>query len=174
MTDKKVPPAVADFLVAENAAKRGPVKSLYVEIKREEVEGMRARIAELETSEKIWQALVSLDELGGLVNEAIDTELAALKEQQRGGVVLPDRANPTNIRAILGEVGVHSQANQSFAELVYNHALDTVARLNPPGECVAVPRELLGSICSSNNNALSRLPELRTILAQHGKAVGDE
>lgn len=51
------------------------------------------------------------------------------------------------------------------------------ARLNPPGECVAVQRELLSRIVKCYEDGMSiygECEELRTILAQQGKAVGDE
>lgn len=115
-------------------------------------------------------------------------------EQQRGGVVLPGRRTAGNDLA------------RSYVD-GWNACLDEVARLNPPGECVAVRRDVLADLVSLwaiNGNGRSGSPNhshttpgiwdqgnpegiagqpcaecaiydaARSILAQQGKAVGDE
>ena len=126
----------------------------------EEIAKRDARIAELEQQRQFWRGITK--QLGYKCEQ---------HEQQRGGAVLPEQK--------ILDYG-HSDAFVAG----YNTCLDEVARLNPPGECVAVPRELLrcvvGADASMGANAFQladgwkAMDELRALLAQQGKAVGDE
>lgn len=66
------------------------------------------------------------------IAEVIEQQAARIAEleQQRGGVVLPERKDPE---------GYSKGSPDWHAAHAQNECLDEVARLNPPGECVAVP-----------------------------------
>jgi hypothetical protein len=155
-----------------------PVKTLYVEVKRSEVEQMRATIERQEAE---------IEQIKENAADAIDDlhrELAALKAHPRSAVVLPE---PDEIMQMAFEEGQPAEDASGYYfdleefDLFVQRLLDEVARLNPPGECVAVPRDLLEkymheSFPQENNGDKWFLlaSQLRAILAQQGKAVGDE
>lgn len=117
------------------------------------------------------------------IDRAVD-RIAALKAQPRSAVVLPE---PDEIMQMAFEEGQPAEDASGYYfdleefDLFVQRLLDEVARLNPPGECVAVPRDLLEkymheSFPQENNGDKWFLlaSQLRAILAQQGKAVGDE
>ena len=215
----------------ENAARNSSAFEDRMGDLRVENGKLHARVADLEAEAAQKDERISIFESNLPAWGSLRLELAALKEQQRGGVVLPERDNENE--------GNSYSVMQAMAR---NQALDEVARLNPPrpvpeefyceskplqellnatamlletpcadsatywaaqlanveaflnppGECVAVPRELLElewlrafhrccagiteQMADSPKSAFARLVEAVKDTAQHGKAgcAGDE
>lgn len=93
-------------------------------------------------------------------------KVAALKEQQRGGVVLPEREEFDKWfrhEQLISESIDTTWISESF--LPYR-AWMARSRLNPLGECVAVPRELLDrALEGPMQSRMSAAEELRALVS---------
>lgn len=117
--DRRIPPAVAQLAIEERAE-------------------LLARIAELEAQCAAWKSR-SERRVADIqfLSERHAAEVYRLKAQPSAGVVLPERADIGNIAVILGATGLYGSVNTWSAELIYNSALDEVARLNTARAAVA-------------------------------------
>ena len=166
----------------ENAARNSSAFEDRMGDLRVENGKLHARVADLEAEAAQKDERISIFESNLPAWGSLRLELAALKEQQRGGAVLPERQSP----------GDEWHGVMKDRAIGWNACLDEVARLNPTGECVAVPRELLElewlrafhrccagiteQMADSPKSAFARLVEAVKDTAQHGKAgcAGDE
>lgn len=102
-------------------------------------------------------------------------------EQQRGGVALPEQdGSDAQIAFWAGFEFAVSGLHGGNIRTAWNDfkGSEQFKRLNPPGERVAVPRGLLKTSLAHlewfGKTAEPEVTALRALLAQQGKAVGDE
>lgn len=109
------------------------VKSLYVEIKREEYDALRARVAEMEST---LLRVVDTGELSRVQQEDLEADVCALTKAQQPSVVLPELRQVVTdalmgmIAAVCNATPPADQPPPPFIQSAIDRAVDRIARIN--------------------------------------------